>query len=115
ALGPDSPVFAAIQQLVDTASGRGFDSDAFQSRFETAVRDARPGVIAPFIHANAGTSGLAKTALRRAEADAFARTYDSERSRQLGAASALPSVAAIPYGLLSEIGGQQQELGQRGI
>lgn len=113
ALGPDSPLALATSQLADTASGGGFNSDAFNNAFGAAVRSAQPGVISPFISAGRGTGGLASQALGQSQADAFARLFSGERGRQQQAALALPSAALAPFGLLSGIGDQQQAQAQR--
>lgn len=113
ALGEGSPLALAQQQFADTASGAGFNSDAFNDAFGAAVRRQQPGIISPFIGAGRGTGGLAQAALGQGQADAFAGLFNQERQRQLGAAQALPGIAMAPFGLLSDIGGQQQALQQQ--
>ena len=115
ALGNDSPFATATQTLSDTASGAGFDSDAFQNAFGAAVRRQQPGIISPFIAAGRGTGGLAQTALGQAQADAFAGLFSQERDRQLNSALSLPGMASQPFSLLSQIGGLQQQQAQREI
>ena len=113
ALGPDSPFATATNQLASTASGEGFQSDAFNDAFGAIVRRQQPGVISPFIAAGRGTGGLADVALGQSQSDAFAGLFNQERGRQLNSALALPGVASSGLGLLSSIGGQQQQQSQR--
>lgn len=112
ALDPESPIFAALEQLASTAAGDGFDSDEFQATFDATVRDAAPGVISSF---GGRSSALADTAFERVRADAFARLANQERGRQLGAATSLPTIAQLPFGILSQIGAAQQNQAQRGL
>jgi len=125
---PDS---TGVDALTATARGDFLEGDAFLGAFDAASRRAQPGVLSAFGAAGGARGGLARVALEQARADAFAGLFDnerqrqvgaagtltnllnSERSRQLSAASGLPGIALTGAGLLSDIGGQQQQQEQR--
>lgn len=115
ATGANSPLSVGLQTFSDTASGKGFESDAFKNAFDALVRRQQPGIISPFIAAGRGTGGLAQTALGQGQADAFASLFNQERQRQLAAAQGLPGLALAPFNLLSRIGATQQGQAQQEI
>lgn len=115
ATGPGSPLGVGLQTFVDTAAGRGFESEAFNDAFGALVRRQQPGIISPFIAAGRGTGGLAQTALGQAQADAFASLFNQERQRQLAAAQGIPGLALTPFNLLSGVGAAQQGQAQQEI
>jgi hypothetical protein len=106
----------AQNELLKTAQGGYLSgSPAFDQAVQASIRAAQPSILSSFGAAGRGVSGLGQAAIQQAASDAFAGLYDSERSRQLNAAQALPGIGLAGSGILSDIGAQQQSQLQREI
>lgn len=90
------------------AGGPGFD-EAVQA----SIRAAQPNILSSFGRAGRGVSGLGQAAIQRSASDAFANLFNQERSRQLNAASSLPSIGLAGSNILSNVGGARQAQAQR--
>lgn len=88
---------AATNALTSSANGDYlFGSPAFNEAVNASIRQARPQILGGFAGqggAGAVSGGLAQIGMQQAASDAFARLYDSERNRQVGAASNLGSLS----------------------
>lgn len=105
----------AQEQFLQTARGDYLDSDAFNNAFQSALRQAQPGISSAFSLAGRSGSGLEATAQSQAAANAFASLLGQERQLQMQAAQQLPGIALAPAAILEQAGGvlqaqQQNEL-----
>ncbi len=113
-MAPGGAFPQAMDTLGQTAGGAHlFGGQGFDQAVDAAVRQAQPHILSRFGAAGRGTGGLAQHALGQSAIDAFAGLHNQERQRQLQAASALPGIAGQGFGLLSGIGGMQQQQAQR--
>lgn len=114
ALGGGGFIPTAQEQALSTARGDFlFGGQGFNEAVDASVRAAQPGILSTFGGAGRGTGGLAQQAIAQSSADAFARLFSQERSRQTEAASRLPGLGLLGSNILSSIGGQQQNQAQR--
>jgi hypothetical protein len=114
ATGQGGAIPTALNALQQTAAGDFlFGGQGFDAAVDAAMRQAQPHILSTFGAAGRGTGGLAQTAMSQAATDAFARQFGQERQNQLTAAQLLPRIASQGVGLLSDIGGQQQQLAQQ--
>lgn len=102
---------AGYDELLDTATGGGFESPYYDAMQDYAVRNALPGIYSNAELTGATGSGLAAAAASDAAMRAMAPIYQSERANQLEAVGAIPGFEAArtdlmydPYERLMQLG-----------
>lgn len=113
-----SPLIGAAQgQLYDTLSGRYLDPTS-NPAFQKGAQDIRAQVGGMFSSAGRYGSGAMANQATEAMSDLAARTYESERQRQIQGMLFAPQLANQDYydiARLAEVGGAREGFDQKGI